>query len=211
MPKGTLRLACTADFATIYMPDLLIEFTQQHPNVNVELDLNTRAADLIAEHLDAAIRIGALPDSQLVARRVGQVRQGLFAAPEYLRIAGSPSGPRDLSAHMCVRLQSGLRGSHWILRNEGSSGPQESVKVSVDGRFVAGSMSMLREITIRGAGIGLIDQVIAQVDVERGSLVRVLPDWTPSHAPVHLLTPSRLMPARVRMFGDLIVARFNGR
>jgi DNA-binding transcriptional LysR family regulator len=203
---GTLRLSCTPDFAAFYMPQLLEVFTRQHSAVNVELNLSPRVVDLYGEQLDAAVRIGSLPDSALLARRLGTLSRGLFASPSYLKNAGIPGSPHELRDHMCVRLQSGDAGRVWRL----SAGPQpdaESVRIEVDGRFVAGSVSMVRELVLRGSGIGVIDDLIVREEVAYGRLVPVLPDWSMAPSPVHLLTVSRFAPARVRLFGDLLTER----
>jgi DNA-binding transcriptional LysR family regulator len=203
---GTLRVSCSPDFAAFYLPPLLEAFTRQHPAVNVELDLSPRVVDLYGEQLDAAVRIGSLPDSGLVARRLGTLSRGLFASPSYLKNAGIPTSPHDLKGHICVRLQPGDAGRVWRL----SAGPQhdgETLRIEVDGRFVAGSISMVRELVLRGAGIGALDQLIVREDVAQGRLILVLPDWAMTPSPVHLLTVSRFAPARVRLFGDLLADR----
>lgn len=201
--SGTLRLSCTPDFATFYLPPVLEAFTRQHPDVKVELDLSPRVVDLYGEQLDAAVRIGALPDSTLVARRLGSLRRGLFSAPSYLEISGVPRSPHDLASHMCVRLQAGEPGRVWQLTPTAGSGGGTQ-RVDVGGRFAAGSVSMVRALVLRGAGIGAIDRLIARDDLAHGRLVAVLPDWELASAPIHLLTVSRFMPARVRLFGDLL-------
>jgi DNA-binding transcriptional LysR family regulator len=204
--SGTLRLSCTPDFAAFYLPSVLETFTRQHPDVNVELDLSQRVVDLYGEQLDAAVRIGPLPDSSLVARRLGSLRRGLFAAPSYLEAAGVPASPSDLAGHMCVRLQSGEPGQTWHLIPTGRPGG-EARRVGLSGRFAAGSVSMVRALVLRGAGIGAIDRLIARDDIDQGRLVAVLPDWELASAPVHLLTVSRFAPARVRLFADLLSDR----
>lgn len=203
---GTLRLSCTPDFAAFYLPPVLEAFTRQHPDVNVELDLSPRVVDLYGEQLDAAVRIGALPDSALVARRLGTLRRGLYAAPSYLKYAGVPTSPQDLGKHMCVRLQAGEPGQSWHLgRSAGFD--DEALHVAVGGRFAAGSVSMVRALVLRGAGIGAIDRHIVRDDLEQGRLVPVLVDWELAGSPVHLMTVSRFAPARVRIFGDLLAAQ----
>ena len=207
--SGTLRLSCTPDFATFYLPPLLEAFTKQHPAVDIELDLSPRVVDLYGEQLDAAVRIGTLPDSSLVARRLGALHRGLYAAPGYLTTAGAPAAPQELVRHMCVRLRAGDAGRSWRLRPaNGEDG--EATNIDVDGRFVAGSVSMVRELVLRGAGIGAIDSLIVSDDVARGRLVAVLADWELAPAPVHMLTVSRFTPARVRLFANLLAARLGG-
>jgi DNA-binding transcriptional LysR family regulator len=207
--SGTLRLSCTPDFAAFYLPPLLEAYTRQHPAVNVELDLSPRVVDLYGEQIDAAVRIGVLPDSSLVARPLGFLSSGLYATPAYLKAAAAPTSPQDLARHMCVRLRSGDAGRTWrLIPAPGLA--REPSSIGIDGRFVAGSISMVRELVLRGAGIGAIDKLIVHDDVAQGRLVPVLPDWALAAAPVHLLTVSRFTPARVRLFADLLAARLGG-
>lgn len=209
--RGTLRLSCTADFACVYLPDILTDFTRKYPAINVDLDLSSHFADLISDGLDAALRIGKLTDSALIARRVGSLHLGLYASPAYLKLAPVLSHPKDLAHHVCIRLNASERGSEWRLHRMGAStagaveGSHVSVKVS--GRFSVSSVFMVRELTLRGAGIGLIDRRLATASVAQGELIHVLPAWCLAPAPLHLLTPSRLMPARVRLFREFLMDR----
>lgn len=202
--KGTLRVACTPDFATQYLVPMVVEFTKRHPQVNVELALSSRAEDLQAENLDCALRIGRLPDSALVARRIATLHLGLYASPDYIATASSPKHPADLAQHVCIRMQGDERGSNWRLRERDESSPRREVLVPVTGRFVVSSMQMIRQLTLQGAGIGIIDQQVAAEDVSAGRLLPVLPSWQLAPVPLHMLTASRLLPARVRLFGDLL-------
>ena len=209
--RGTLRLSCTADFACVYLPDILTDFTRMYPAINVDLDLSSRFADLISEGLDGALRIGKLSDSALVARRIGSLHLGLYASPAYLEHAPALFRPKDLAKHVCIRLSSTERGSNWQLHRIGPTlertrdAAPESVKV--EGRFSVSSVFMIRELTLRGAGIGVIDHRLAQASVESGELVHVRAQWCLAPAPLHLLTPSRLMPARVRLFREFLTER----
>lgn len=198
--QGTLRLSCTADFATHYLPDVLIAFAKANPETQVELDLSHRRIDLISENVDAALRIGALSDSSLVARRVSTLDSWLVASPDYLSRYRAPEDPADLCSHAFVRLQAPTNGKPLILQAESGKGPNFSFEAP--SRFSAGSMVMARELVLRGAGIGLIDARIAAKEVQQGSLRRVLPAWRGPGVPLHLVTASRLWPARLTRFAD---------
>lgn len=202
IPQGTLRLACTPDFAALYLPDVLVRFAQRHPSVDVELDLSSRRVDLTSEHVDAALRIGDLPDSGLVSRRLGWLQHQLFASPSYLRQHGAPFAPKDLASHAAVRIRPDADGARWTLLD--GSGHRETV--SVQARFTAGSVAMARALAIRGAGIVAIDEKAAQDDLQSGRLETVLADWRVAPVPLHLVTASRLMPARVRAFASELEA-----
>lgn len=205
--KGLLRLSCSPDFATMYLPPVLTAFTRQYPAVDVALDLSPHLVDLGGEGLDAALRIGRLADSSLVARRLGTLQLGLFAAPQYLAIAPALAQPEDLAQHMCLRMGSSGHATQWKLHPRHSSASQRSARsVTVRGRFSVRSVAMIRQLALQGAGIGVIDLHLGQRDVAQGRLVPVLTDWTLAPAPLHLITPSRRMPARVRVFGDFLAA-----
>jgi DNA-binding transcriptional LysR family regulator len=98
--------------------------------------------------------------------------------------------------------------TQWRLTPTGATSSAQTVPVPIAGRFVAGSMSMVRELTLLGVGIGAIDVQLARRHVEEGKLLRVLPDWALPEVAVHFVTPSRLMPARVRLFADWLASRF---
>jgi len=206
--RGTLRLACSNDFATLYLPRLLVEFTRAHPAVNVALDLSPHAADLLAGDVDAALRMGTLADSALIARPIALLRIGLYAAPSYLDVAPAPEHPDALAGHMCVRMRSDPAQSSWRLSRSAPQGHEASHRVAVDGRFVANSIAMVRQLTLLGAGIGAIDERMARDDVAQGRLVPVLPGWSLDAVALTLLTTSRQMPARVRLFADLLTRHF---
>jgi DNA-binding transcriptional LysR family regulator len=202
--KGTLRIACTPDFAQLYLAPVVVEFTRRYPQVNVELTLSSRADDLLADNLDLALRIGPLPDSSLVARRVATLQLGLYAAPSYFAVAPAPARPADLSQHMCIRMRADDAGSIWRLGRRSGAGKATAESVRVTGRFVVKSPLFIRQLTLAGAGIGVIDQGAAAEAVQAGQLLPVLPGWHLAPVPLHLLTASRLVPARVRLFGDFL-------
>lgn len=195
-PRGHLRVSVTQDFAVTYLVPIFAELPARYPEITVELDLTARSVDLIGERFDVAIRMGALPDSQLVARKLGAGPVGLYAAPAYLARAGAVRAPADLATHACVRILGPIdRAARWTLVR----GDQVET-VAITGRFVANSMQLLLELVTAGLGIATLDDAIARPAALTGALVRVLPGWRPPPVPVHALTPSKLLPARTRVF-----------
>ena len=204
-PRGTLRISTTQDFALTYLWPVLTEFAARHPDVSFELDFSARQVDLLAEGFDLAIRIGPLPDSQLQATKLGVSSQSLYAAPTYLKRAGVPRSPAALGAHDCLRIQGATgRASRWSLTRA-----DEVETVEVVGRFVASGMRFRVELAKSGAGIALIDDVIAEDAVAAGALARVLPEWSPPPVPIHALTPSKLLPSRTRLLLDCLRDHLN--
>jgi DNA-binding transcriptional LysR family regulator len=204
---GTLRLACPADFATYRLAPTLAAFAQAHPAVRIEMLLNGRG-DLAADNLDAAIRIGTLPDSSLITRRIGTLRHELYASPAYLARVSPPATPGDRARHECIRMTVDENDyvTQWRLTRRTSS-QEETARVPVTGRFIAGGMSMVRELTLLGLGVGAIDVELARSYLHEGRLVRVLSEWTLHEVPAYLVTTSRLMSARLRLFSDALAEK----
>ena len=199
-PQGTLRVSATADFATVFLSPLFVKFAQIYPDVRFEFDLSPRQVDLIAEGFDVAIRVGELPDSSLTARRIAESRLGLFAAREHLDRAGRPRIPADLARHDCIRiLKPGQTTTTWTLFRG-----DERVEVEVHGRFAINNIRLILQLTADGMGIGAIDETMALADLEAGRIERVLPAWRFERRPIWALTPSRLVPAKTRLFLDCL-------
>lgn len=202
--SGVLRVACTPDFANLYLAPVLARFTAENPGVSVELSLSSRVEDLVSNHLDLAIRMGPLRDSNLVAKPLGALKQGMYASPGFLKSTGAAiTVPHDLSSVDCIRLTSSESGSMWSMRHA-SSPDAPKQKVSVQGRFVSGGPHLACQLALQGCGVGLLDHHLADIYAQSGQLVRVLPDWLPTEVQVQALTTSRLIPARVRRFTELL-------
>jgi DNA-binding transcriptional LysR family regulator len=173
----------------------------------VELDLSPRRVDLIAEGFDLAIRLGSLPDSSLVVRQIASLNVGLYAAPGYLKRHGTPRSPEDLKPHSRLHLMHVNDPGNWHL----SAGRRKAVVERRGALISANNMTMLRSLLRLGMGIGVMDQIMATEDLSSGTLVRVLPEWSLPPVAVSLLTPGRLIPAKTRVFIDLLTQRFSAR
>ncbi len=208
--SGVLRLACTPDFANLYLAPVLTRFARENPSVNVELSLSSQVEDLVTNNLDLAIRMGPQRDSSLVAKPLGTLKQGIYASPDFLKSCGAViKVPQDLASVDCIRLTSSQSASTWSMR--AASAPQDPrTKVSVKGRFVSGGPHLARQLALQGCGVALLDENLANVHVNSGQLVRVLPDWIPTEVQLHALTTSRLMPARVRRFTEHVTSALSG-
>jgi DNA-binding transcriptional LysR family regulator len=205
-PRGHLRVSATADFALTFLTPLFAEFAQRYTGISFSFDLTPRSVDLVAESIDVAIRMGALPDSQLTTRKLGAARGGIYAAPSYLAGAGRLQAPADLGHHQCLLvLRVGDEVTHWTLLRG-----NETVRIAVAGRFVANNIRLLLQLATLGLGVAVLDCKLAQPEVDAGRLVRVLPEWSPPPVPVHALTPSRLLPAKTRLFLDCLSQHLQG-
>jgi DNA-binding transcriptional LysR family regulator len=200
--SGKLRLSCTPDFSNLYLAQVLPQFSRENPAVSVELSLTSQLEDLLASHLDLAIRMGPLRDSSLVVRFLGTLKQGLYASPGFLKTLQRPiETPQDLSNVECIRLTSSESNSTWSMSPVNSS-IEAKQKIKVQGRLVSGGPNLACQLAIQDCGVGLLDQNIASAYVQSGQLLRMLPDWQMSEVQVQALTTSRLIPARVRRFTE---------
>jgi DNA-binding transcriptional LysR family regulator len=183
----------------------LARFVTEHPAVQLELDLSPRRVDLIAEGFDVAIRTGALTDDPyLAARHLADLSGGLYAAPDYLRGAGTPTRPEDLSAHAGLHLT--MRDGEpapWVLilaRDE--KGAWSGV---LPRRTLANAYDVLTRLAIGGAGVAALPDLFAKPQVQTGTLVAVMPEWRMRASAVWAVYPSRkFVPAKTRALVDAL-------
>jgi DNA-binding transcriptional LysR family regulator len=204
-PSGRLRVSMPADVAATLYAEALAAFVQRHPKITLELDLSPRRVDLISENFDLAVRMGELPDdAQLAARRIATFDGGLYASPQWLAAQGPLQAPEDLlGCHgLVVRKQTG-EPMGWSLAQPATGQRWQGVP----GRCTLINMpAMLLQLAELGAGVAVAAHVYAWQQVQAGRLVRVLPDWQLAPTPAWAVFPSRrLMPARTRLFIELLV------
>jgi len=202
-PRGVLRISASFNFGLPFLPEIVREYLGSFPHTRVAVNLTDRFVDLVEEGMDLAIRAGPLPDSSLVAYRLGGTQLTLFASPGYLERRGRPTRPEELAEHDC--LVYGLSSSAtWTFQV-----PGRPAQVHVQGRLAADSYLLLREAAVAGLGIARLPAFLALEPGRRGALEEVLADLTPPEAPVHAVYPSaRHVPRRVRAFVKLLKDRF---
>ncbi|MEO7494306.1 MAG: LysR family transcriptional regulator [Massilia sp.] len=201
-PSGRLRVSMPADFANMGMTAVFGEFLERYPAITLELDLSPRRVDLVAENFDVAIRMGDLPDdASLAARRVMLEQMSLYAAPSYIARRGLPESPDDLLKHDLLCLLSRSGGAvPWILTRGKTVWQRE-----LPARISANSPDLLARVACTGAGIAASSSLFAKTYLDRGELVRVLPEWSLPTAIGWAVFPGRrLMPAKTRAFLDMI-------
>ena len=205
-PGGRLRVSMPADIANLLLADALAAFAARYPAIALELDLSARRVDLLGEGYDLAVRMGDLPDDALLAaRRLAVFPAGLYAAPAYLAARGEPLEPGDLARHDAVRqLRGNGEPAGWTL----VQGDRRWQGVP-PGRLGANSPELLIRLARAGAGIAAVPERFALPDVRAGRLRRVLPGWClPSHDAWAVFPGRALMPARTRVFIDMLLAAF---
>lgn len=166
--RGVLRLSVTLGFCQYRVAPLLPEFMRLHPDLDVHLDVTDRVVDLVEEDIDLAIRIGQLPNSSLIARRIDDGKFALCAAPRYLSQRAAPKRPADLCKHECI-LYAFPGWQHWRLL-----GPKPR-ELDVHGRLQVNNLATLHAVALAGGGLTLLPRWVVADDLESGRLVEVLP------------------------------------
>ena len=201
--RGLLRITAPLAFGRRHVTPLVAEFLDRYPEVQVELVLADRNLDLIDEDLHLAVRIGPLPSSRFLARKVGEVRRLLVASPDYLRRRPAPLKPADIAIHDTIASVAAGQGLTWRF-----GGPGRGARVLVTPRFIVNEVEAV--LIAARAGRGLARPLSYQVaeDLVSGALVRLLPEFEPPPLPVQIVTPGGRHPApRVRAFIDHAVER----
>lgn len=196
-PKGRLRVSVPAEFAMLVLAESFARFVQRYPQVALEVDTTPRRVDLFNEPYDIAVRMGAVDEPDLVARRFMVLERCLYASPVYLQSRPAPQTPAELAEHDFVVLTQ-AKGMHRTLHHG-----KQAVDVSMRGPLEANSIGLVLSLTRAGGGIAAFPFGMVAPDVAAGTLVPVLPAWSLEPLPVTLLTASRrLMPAKTRALID---------
>jgi DNA-binding transcriptional LysR family regulator len=195
---GRLRVAAPSALGVHVLPPLLRAFLGRHPGIELDLVLDNRFVDLLAEGVDVAIRSGELRDSGLTSRRLGTTCFALVAAPSYLAKAGTPAHPDEVKGH--ARISFAAFGDTWHL----SRGKQRC-SIPVGAAIRCNDLAGLTALARQGLGIALSPSFVASDALARRALVHVLPEWRAHVVPLHIVAPAhRYRHARVRAFVDEI-------
>ena len=202
---GDLNVTCASAQGRVHLVPLIIQFLARYPKINVNLQLEDRFADMVAENLDISIRIGYLPDSTLIARKLGDLSGVLCASPEYLKNAPPLETPSDLMHHRCLFYRnSKLAMNSWsFVSDEG----EESVTVS--GPLSINDPGALIPAALAHAGVLLVDEGLLGDTIRNGKLVPVLSGYQSSGSlPVYIVYPEReFIPARTRALVDFLLEK----
>jgi DNA-binding transcriptional LysR family regulator len=198
-PRGTLRISAPVSFATMHLSALIPVFLARHPDVSIEMDLNDRRCDLVAEGYDMALRIGVLSDSTLVARRIAPVRVVVCGSPGYLRRRGTPRQPDELRNHDCLPYGHG-RAVDWEFERDG-----ERVTIPVGGRLRVNNGELARDAAIADLGLAMLPTFIVGEALRDGRLVTLLDEFLPPPIALHVVYPKhRQSFAAIRAMCDFL-------
>ncbi|MEL6282011.1 MAG: LysR family transcriptional regulator [Pseudomonadota bacterium] len=202
-PTGLLRVTAPTIFGQRHLAPILRDFLDAHPQVRAELLLLDRAVDLIEEGIDVALRIGELPDSSLIAKRIGAVRRVVVAAPSYLDAVGEPNEPSDLRAHQIVHFSGGAATLDWEFVAAG-----KRTVVRINPRLVTNTLPAALDAARDGWGVARSLSYQVRDDIASGRLVQVLKPFDDRAMPIHFLhAEGRQASPRTRRFIDLAAPR----
>ena len=207
-PRGRLMVSAPMSFGFLHLAPALPDFLARFPEVEVDLSLNDRFVDLVDEGFDLALRIGALPDSSLMARRISPIRRTICASADYFRRHGAPQRPEDLKEHECLRNSNVARTQQWRFVDEDG----KPLLVPVSGRVSANNGDALRIVALAGFGVASLPTFIVGADLRAGALVPALDHFVPQDLAMSAVYPhSRHLSPKVRGFVDFLVDRFGRR
>jgi DNA-binding transcriptional LysR family regulator len=206
-PQGVLRIDLPTAIGRLFVVPALPRFAAQYPELRVIAVLEDRRVDLLEEGVDAAVRIGPLVDSSLVARRVYEAGFVTCASPDYLALHGTPQTPADLAAHQCLGLYSQSLGAvfEWGFEKGG-----ERIDFRPEGPLAVSNGEALIDAAIAGAGIATVLDLMSSRWIASGALTPILQDWQRrDRYPISVVYPqNRHLSAKVRVFTDFIAGLF---
>ncbi len=206
-PRGWLRFTAPYSIGIDKIAPLLGEFHARHPEVRIEMVLSNEPLDLIDKEIDVALRIGNLPDSNLIARRLAVFRTQVYASTHYLERHGEPLHPDDLQHHRALAMQKAQRngGYVWTL-NDGA----RDVDYAINPILVANDPGALKGALLCGEGLMLAADVMVKPYAEQGYVQRVLTGWTgPEHEFNAVFPRGQMQSPKIRAFVDFLVERIN--
>jgi DNA-binding transcriptional LysR family regulator len=194
-------------FGRLHVLPILVEFLGAYPEVNVRLALGDRLVNLIDEHVDLALRIGALPDSGMVASNVGTLRRVACASPNYLAEAGTPQHPRELGTHRCVSFDVLAAGSAWRFQ----VGGKESL-IPIHPRLTVSTAEAAVDAAVAGLGVTCVLSYQVEAALRAGRLALVLEGFEPAAIPVSLVHSNQgRLPLKLRALLDFAAPRLRAR
>ncbi len=202
-PQGELVISLPQVMGRLHGVPVVTDFLLAYPDISARVQLSDRHINLLEDNVDVALRTGELPDSSLVALRVGAVRQILCASPAYLAVHGTPRTLNDLTEHNCIEYEGQDVGSRWVIQGQ---------TVEVSGRLSVNSIEGAAAAAREGAGIARLLSYQVKDWLDSGALVTVLEGSTLPSVPVHLVYSSRRqVPLKLRVFLDFAVTRLRRR
>ncbi len=207
-PRGLLRISMPVAFGRLVLSPLIHEFMDRYPQVQIQSDYSDSYVDLVRDGYDVAIRIGALQDSELVARRVASSRRLVVASPSYLESHGAPQHPAELAAHQClVYTRYSDAGAVWRFKMGDAL-----ILQRVGGNFRTDNSEAILEAALHGRGIGLVANYMCHDSIRRGALVQLLPGFVSEPSSnIHIVYTSRKnLSPRIKELSNFLARKLRG-
>jgi len=205
--SGRIRLALPLGFGVSQLAQPISDFLALHPDIRIEVDLNDRQLDLVAENIDLAIRVGEMKDSNLIARKLASVHFAVCASPEYLRAQGTPRHPAELVDHEVLVYSNVSVGRQWYYQSNG-----KRISPRMKYRLSANNGEFLAAIASCGQAIVAGPVALLQRYIDSGGLVPILTEFARPEAGMYAVyPPGRLVAGRVRMLSDALHDHFKQR
>ena len=203
-PRGRLRVSASLSHGRLCVVPLLGEFAARYPHILIDINLSDVVVDVAAGQADVAVRFGPLADSGLTARKIGETRRVIVAAPAYLAAHGTPKGPEDLHDHNCLNFNFRRVEPVWPFVREG-----KEYSLSVKGNIEANNGETLGQLALAGVGVTRVGAFGVADDIAAGRLVPLLEDFNPGDVEnIHaIFVGGANTPARVRVFVDFLAER----
>jgi len=204
-PQGRLKVNAPMSFGILQLSRVLPDFLARHPRIHVDLVMDDRLVDFLADGFDVGIRIVELPDSSLVAKKVAPCPVVACAAPAYLAEQGEPATPEDLATQECILYRYSAGANVWRFTAAGG----RDIAVAVSGRLRMNNGIAMKEAALRGFGIILLPTFYVEQELRDGTLRRVLPHYRVPDLGMYAVYPQRIfVPPKVRAFVEFLSRSF---
>ncbi|MGY5729330.1 LysR family transcriptional regulator [Vibrio chemaguriensis] len=203
--SGNIKVSVPTISGELILPQVINEFNQKYPDINIDMDLDNRFVDIVNERFDLAIRTGVLPDSSLIARKLVDANWIVCASPQYLAKHGIPKQPQALDKHNCLVYSYQENGAcEWAFK-EGD----EVYQITVDGNLCTNNSSVLRNVALLGQGIIYVPRVLVYEDLKQGRLIQLFKDETAKCLGIYAVYPyTRQQPEKIKIFIDHLYTSF---
>lgn len=200
--RGNLRVSIPIDFGNAWLTRVISQFVLANPDIQMEIDANSRAVDPREDPYDIAIQLGPVKESGLAYRRVATVTRGVYASPDYLNRRGHPLSVDEFQQHDCILTEQQRQDGVWTFRNRSQHRFTE-----VTGKVVVNNIGIARALAIGHVGLAMLPNIMCRNDVRINRLVRVLTEWEspPMHATALILSRKGI-PAKTRVFLDFLAS-----
>ncbi|MCE9845784.1 LysR family transcriptional regulator [Vibrio alginolyticus] len=203
--SGNIKVSVPTISGELILPQVINEFNQKYPDINIDMDLDNRFVDIVNERFDLAIRTGVLPDSSLIARKLVDANWIVCASPQYLAKHGIPKQPQALDKHNCLVYSYQETGAReWAFKDG-----DEVYQITVDGNLCTNNSSVLRNVALLGQGIIYVPRVLVYEDLKQGRLIQLFKDETAKCLGIYAVYPyTRQQPEKIKIFIDHLYISF---